>query len=167
MKHTAIRNACADRLAVSAGILMWTCHNPNNSVGLSFHAIADGPNLDFSYSALAGVLLWNGFAVDATHAYWDDEDGGLHASPRDGGDPLLLDAAPGEIGWIALDDTRVYFCRDNVLLSIPKSGGAATTLVRFSETCGKYGSIPNDAMVVGGGVVYVNADDALYRVLLP
>jgi hypothetical protein len=160
-----IRNLCAEDLAVDDGIVMWACYRNGNGVGISYRAIADGPTLDFSYSVIDGVLLWNRFAVDATHVYWDDKDGGVNSSPRAGGDPVVLDAAPGEIGTLAIDETNVYFCRDNVLSFVPKTGGPATTMVRFEEYCGLYGSIPSTgSMVVGGGAVYVDADNGLYRV---
>ncbi|MBI2391590.1 MAG: hypothetical protein HYV09_18525 [Deltaproteobacteria bacterium] len=78
-----------------------------------------------------------GAAMDATHIYWADN-GSLGSAiwrvSKSGGEPERVAALEGSVGRPVLDGSRVYFhlgvsSEVNNIVSLPKSGGTATTVV--------------------------------------
>lgn len=84
------------------------------------------------------------FAVSGGFVYFGDENGVVWRVPREGATPPAeLARIPGEVLWVEVDATRVYFAGLSGeltadIFSIPKDGGAMTTIASAVLTPGAF-----------------------------
>jgi hypothetical protein len=84
------------------------------------------------------------FAVNGGFVYFGDESGVVWRVPREGGvPPTELARIPSEVLWVEVDATRVYFAGLSGqftadIFSIPKNGGAMTTVASAVLTPGAF-----------------------------
>ena len=71
-----------------------------------------------------------GLTVDDTSVYWTTADGEVFRAPKHGGAPESLAANEDAPTDIVVDGERVYWVDAHALRSMPKSGGAVTSLLR-------------------------------------
>jgi hypothetical protein len=84
------------------------------------------------------------FAVNAGFVYYGDYNGVIWRVPKEGGTPPVeLVRIPNEVLWVEVDATRVYFAGLSGeltadIFSIPKGGGALTTVASALLTPGAF-----------------------------
>lgn len=84
------------------------------------------------------------FAVNGGFVYYGDENGVVWRVPREGATPPTeLARIPNEVLWVEVDATRVYFAGLSGqftadIFSIPKNGGAMTTVTSAVLTPGAF-----------------------------
>ena len=84
------------------------------------------------------------FAVNGGFVYFGDENGVVWRVPREGATPPTeLARIPSEVLWVEVDATRIYFAGISGemtadIFSIPKAGGAVTTVASAVLTPGAF-----------------------------
>jgi len=89
-----------------------------------------------------------GIAVDATHVYWTNREGGqVMRIPRSGGTPVFLaqGTAPRAV---AMDSTHAYWSGGAGVENVPRSGGTPVTLAN--------GQYPDDLVLDSTHVYWTN-----------
>jgi hypothetical protein len=100
-------------------------------------------------------------AVDSTHVYWTNggtEGGELRKVPKAGGDVVTLATGASSNGFIALDETNVYFTTavGSELMVVPKAGGPATVLALPDVNARE--------LAADASHVYASGNDGIYKV---
>jgi hypothetical protein len=126
---------------------------------------------------LASPKMPTAFAIDSSHLYWADDQGGIDclpyegkiwSMPKAGGEPRQLAGRQIMVVALGVDATHAYWMTQaGVLRRAPKQGGKAETLARS----GRVGFWP---IAVGGGYVFwawpAGRDDpnrVIYKLAVP
>jgi hypothetical protein len=164
-------NQLADNIAVDDTSVYWTAITGSSSGAIVKSSKAGGTPVTLATTDTEAY----GIAVDATNVYWVTVGEGVFSIPTAGGAVATLASLDIASVQIALDDTSIYFASltatdDQILDSIPKSGGTPATLagtdgavsIAVDDTNVYWGTLSSEILSMpktGGTATVIATDD--------
>jgi len=145
-------------LAIAGGDLYWSealDGDPPAGAGFFRAPIGGGDRTQLGQFQTGGAP-YNGVVADETAAFASNGD--ILTVPIAGTSATTLSTAPGA-NWLGLQGELLYFTSGQSLMSLPRTGGAPSTLASFSTAVANQFDLDRDA-------AYVQTDGAIVRVPL-